>query len=371
MGEILIRNGALFRCLALAFTVPLLAEVEPPWPDPGPPSTRDLFPLNLVPLTYRPVGANTIGKGEWRFSFQVTRSNTFEFSDLIKDRLGRDSSGRISVDQAGTEKFARSLPNEPLVYFFDAEIQRTEFSLRYGMTQNTDVAVTMGWQSIGGGFMDGLIEDFHKLGFEQTGRNAIAQNQLTTAIIQKGQVIYFSQTPVRYRPVDPVLAIIHRFYEDSNLTLSFLGALQIPATTFEGQFRSNWDSSAGLVLQWRPRHNQVINGGAAYLRREMRGGNGVNPFLIKDQIAGHLGWEWQGWRRIRPFLVLVYHDGLTSQGPGATLDKPSVNHDLGVHVRLSDRVALTCSYINNITHNENTSDMGLALRLAVRPGKRK
>jgi len=366
MGEILIRNGTIFQCLALAFTAPLLAEVESPWPDPGPPSTRDLFPLNLVPLTYRPVGANTIGKGEWRFSFQVTRSNTFEFSDLIKDRLGRDSSGRISVDQAGTEQFARSLPNEPLVYFFDGEIQRTEFSLRYGVTQNTDMAFTLGWQSIGGGFLDGLIEDFHKLGFEQTGRNAIAQNQLTTAIIQKGQVIYFSQTPVRYRPVDPVLALIHRFYEDSNLSLSFLGALQLPLTTFVGQFRSNWNSSAGLVLQWRPTHSQVINGGAAYLRRGMRGGNGLNPFLIKDQIAGHLGWEWQGWRRVRPFLVLVYHDGLTSQGPGATLDKPSVNHDLGVHIRLSERVALTFSYINNITHNENTSDMGLALRLTMR-----
>lgn len=361
------RNGALLCCLGLTFTVPLLAEAEIPWPDPGPPSTRDLFPLNLVPLTYRPVGANTIGKGEWRFSFQVTRSNTFEFSDLIKDRLGRDSSGRITIAQAGAEKFATTLQNEPLIYFFDAEVQRTEFSFRYGMTPNTDVAMTLGWQSIGGGFMDGLIEDFHKLGFEQTGRNAIAQNQLTIAIIQKGKVIYFSQTPVRYRPVDPVLAVIHRVYDDSNLTLSFLGAMQIPATTFEGQFRSNWDSSAGLVLQWRPTHNQAINGGAAYLRRGLRGGNGVNPFLIKDQIAGHLGWEWQRWRRVRPFLVLVYHDGLTSQGPGATLDKPSVNHDLGVHVRLSECVALTFSYINNITHNENTSDMGLALRLSVRP----
>jgi hypothetical protein len=93
----------------------------------------------------------------------------------------------------------------------------------------------------------------------------------------------------------------------------------------------------------------------------------VNPFLIKDQIAGHLGWEWRGWARVRPFLVLVYHDGLTSQGPGATLDRPSVIHDLGLHLRLGPKVAATFSYINNITHNENTADMGLSLRLAVRP----
>ncbi len=359
------RVSMLSLCGSLVFG--LAAQAEAPWPDPGPPSTRDQFPLNLVPLTYRPVGANTIGQGAWRFSFQVTRSNTFEFSDLIKDRFGKDSSGRISVDQAGTAQFASSLPNEPLVYFFDAEIQRTEFSFRYGLTPATDLAMTLGWQSVGGGFMDGLIEDFHKLGFEQTGRNAIAQNQLTIAIIQKGQVIHFTQTPVRFRPVDPVLAVIHRLYEDPSLTLSFLGAVQIPATTFAGEFRSNWDSSADVIFQWRPTHNQAFNGGVAYLRRDMKGGNGVNPFLIKDQIAGHLGWEWQGWSRVRPFLVLVYHDALTSQGPGATLDKPSVIHDLGVHVRLGARTAMTFSYINNITHNENTADMGLALRLTVRP----
>ncbi len=353
--------------LGLLLALPLLAGPEEPWPDPGPPSSRDLFPLNLVPLTYRPLGADTVGKGRWRVSFQVTRSNTFEFSDLIKDRLGHDTSGRITVGPVGTAQFAASLPDEPLLFFFDAEVQRTDLGFRYGLTASTDVAVNLGWQSIDGGFMDGLIEGFHQFGFEQTGRTAIARDQLTAVIIQKGRVVHFTQTAVRARPVDPAVAVIHRFYADPKLSVSFLGALQIPATTFAGEFRSDWDSSAGLSFQWRPTPRQAINGGGAYLRRGMTGGVGPNPFLIKDQIAGHLGWEWRGWPRVRPFLVLVYHDALTSQGPGATLDKPSVIHDLGVHVRLGPRSALTFSYLNNITHNENTADMGLALRITVTP----
>jgi hypothetical protein len=361
----MIRSSA--GCLLLAAALPLAAGSDDTWPDPGPPSSRDLFPLNLVPLIYRPAGAVPVGKGQWRVSFQVTRSNTFEFSDLIKDRLERDTSGRITVSPAGTTQFAASLPNEPLLFFFDGEVQLTEFSFRYGLTKDTDVSLTLGWRSIDGGFLDGLIEGFHKLGFEQGGREAITRDQLTFAIVQKGQVVYFSQDPVRFHPVDPVVALVHRFYESPRLTVSFLGALQIPATRFGGEFRSNWDSSAGLTFQWQLSPNQVVNGGGAYLRRNIKGGIGQSPFLIKDQIAGHLGWEWRGWSRVRPFLVLVYHDGLTSQGPGATLDKPSVIHDLGMHVRLSARTALSFSYINNITHNENTSDMGLALRLAVRP----
>jgi len=360
----MIRTG--IARLLIAITLPLAAEADEPWPDPGPPSSRDLFPLNLVPLSYRPLGAKTVGEGQWRISFQATRSNTFEFSDLIKDRLSKDASGRITVDQAGAAQFAHSMPNEPLIYFFDAEVQRTELSFRYGLTPATDVALTLGWQSLDGGFMDGLIEAVHKLGFEQAGRSAIARDQLTFAIVQKGQVIYFSQEPVRFHAVDPVVAILHRFHEDPRLTVSFFGALQIPATRFAGELRSDWDSSAGLTFQWQPSPTQVIHGGGAYLRRTIRGGAGRNPFLIKDQIAGHLGWEWRGWSRVRPFLVLVYHDSLTSQGPGATLDKPSVIHDVGMHVRLGPRTALTFSYLNNITHNENTSDMGLAVRLAVK-----
>lgn len=361
----MIRSRAL--CLLLALAPPLVAGPGEPWPDPGPPASRDLFPLNLVPLSYRPLGAKTVGAGQWRISLQATRSNTFEFSDLIKERLPRDPSGRITVDRSGATQFAASMPNEPLIYFFDAEVQRTEFGFRYGLTRDTDLALTLGWQSLEGGFMDGLIEAVHRLGFEQAGRSAIARNQLTFAIVQKGQVIYFSQEPVRFHAVDPVVAVLHRCYEDSRLTVSFIGAVQIPATRFAGEFRSDWDSSAGLTFQWEPSSAQAIHGGGAYLRRSIRGGLGATPFLIKDQIAGHLGWEWRGWSRVRPFLVLVYHDALTSQGPGATLDKPSVIHDLGVHVRLGPRTALTFSYLNNLTHNENTADMGLAVRLAVRP----
>lgn len=353
-------------CL-LVLGLPLMARAEAPWPDPGPPATRDLFPLNLVPLSYRPVGAVPLGQGQWRVAFGLTHSNTFEFSDLIKDRLGRDASGRISVNQAGVAQFAASLPDEPLLFFFDGEVQRTELSFRYGLLPHTDLGLTLGWQGLGGGFLDGLVEGFHQLGFEQTGRTAIARNELTLAVLQKGRVVFFTQTPIRFRPVDPVVSVIHRLYEDHGLTLSLMGALQIPATEAMGNFRSDWDSSAGLLFQWQPSTQQAVHGGGAYLRRGARGGDGVNPFLIKDQIAGHLGWEWRGWARVRPFLVLVYHDALTSQGPGATLDKPSVIHDLGLHVRLGPKAAATFSYINNITHNENTADMGLSLRLSVRP----
>lgn len=337
-----------------------------PWPDPGPPSTRDLFPLNLIPLTYRPIGADTLGKGNWRVSLQVTRSNTFEFSDLVKDLLQHDTQGRIVVDHAGVTAFAQAHREEPLIYYFDAEIQRTEFHVRYGVTPSTDLAVTFAWQGIDGGFLDGLIEEFHKLGFNQTGRSGIAKDQLALFVIQKGEVVVFSQEPVRVHPEDPVLTLIQRIHEDPNLTVSLVGAIQPPLTRWQGVYQSNWDSSAGLVFRWRPTLRLVIDGGAAYLRRGLKG-SVPNAFFIKDQLAAHLGGEWRAWGKVRPYLVLIGTNRITSPQPGSKLDRPSMLIDLGANFRLNSRTALTLSYINNISHNENTADMGIALRLAVRP----
>lgn len=359
------------RSLALAAPALTLAlQASPPspsdWPDPGPPSTRDLFPLNLIPLTYRPIGASTLGQGNSLVSLQITRANTFEFSELIKNLLTQDAQGRIAIDRAGTQAFAAAHASEPLLYFFDGEIQRTELRACYGVSRSTDLGLTLSWQSVGGGYLDGLIESVHKLGFEQAGRSNVVKDQLAIVVIQKGHVVLFVEGGARAHPEDPLITVKHRWHETADLTLSFQGALQVPLTNWDGAYKSNWDSSASLLFQWRPSRNQAVDGGVAYLRRSLRQ-QGPAPFFIKDQVAAHFGWEWRGWSRVRPYILLVGTGGITPPGPGTTLDKPSLIHDLGLHLRVTRRSALTFSYINNITHNENTADMGIALRLSVRP----
>lgn len=336
------------------------------WPDPGLSSTRDLFPLNLTPLTYRPTGATTLGRGNSMVALQVTRGNTFEFSNLIKDLLNNTTrQGRISPDRALVQRLAQAYAGEPLIYYFDGEVQRTEIHFKVGVTDSTDLGLTLAWQGMNGGFLDSLIEDVHDLGFQQAGRTDLEKNQMTLFVIQKGQVIFFSQDPVRIHPEDPVLTVVQRFYETPWLTVSAFGKLQVPMTQWYG-FQSDWDSSVGMALQWRPNPRLVVDGGAAYLRRALKR-YGPDPFFIRDQVAGHLGFEWRGWRWARPYLVLAATSGITTPDPGTKLDKLSLTHDLGVHLRLDANKALTLSYINNISHNENTADMELAVKLTVRP----
>ena len=353
-------------CLVLASMPSMAQATGAPWPDPGPPATRDLFPLNLTPLTYRPIAAPTLGQGEWRYSLQATEANTFEFSDPIKDLLAKDTSGRIAIDAAEAQRLAQQFPREPLLFFFDGEVTRWDLSARYGLSDTTDLGFSLTWQGYGGGFLDQLIENFHKLGFEQTGRTAIVRNELTFTAIQNGKVVFFTQTPLEAKFEDPTIALIHRFYQTERWTFSWLGVVKIPLTRDFGLYESDWDSSAALEAQWRPSSRQAVDMGVAYVRRGLRN-PGPDPFFIKDQVAGHIGWEWLSSGRVRPFLVLVAQSGLTPPAHGDKLDKPSLIHDLGVHIRLGAATALTFSYINNITHNENTADMGFALRLSVRP----
>ena len=352
--------------LAAMLLMGMAAAAQETWADPGPSSTRDMFPLNMFALTYHPIGATTLDRGQGLVSLQIARANTFEFSNLIKNHLSQDAQGRTNVDLAGATAFAAANPKEPLIFFFDCEIQRSELQFKYGATASTELGVTFAWQGISGGYLDGPIEAFHKLGFEQTGRSGIVKNQVALVVIQKGHVVLFNQETVLAHPMDPVLTVLHRLYEGPALTLSLVGILQLPLTRWSSLYQSNWNTSAGLVWQVRPSDSQVFDGGVAYLRRALKH-YGPDPFFIKDQVAGHLGWEYRGWRGLRPYLILLGTSGITTPEPGATLDKPSLLHDLGVHVRLGSAMALTLSYINNISHNENTADMAIALRLSVRP----
>lgn len=337
----------------------------PEWPDPGLPATRDMFPLNLISIPYTPLRATPLGQGNSLISLQVVRSNTFEFSGLIKSLLEPDLHGRVKVDRVGAETLAREHPDEPLIYFFDMEVQRTVLDFRVGLTPKTDLGLALAWQGTSGGLLDNVIEGFHQLGFKQVGRENIANDQLSIVVIQRGEVVVFSQRSTRAHPEDPILTVLQRIHESADWTISLSGSLKVPLTRWNGVYRSDWDASASLLCQWRPSEHHTIDLGGGYLRRGIKDG-GPSPFFIKDQGAGHLGWEWRRWPWVRPYFLLIGTSGLVSAEPGSKLHKSALIHDVGIHLRLGKSTALTLSYINNISHNENTADVGVALRLSVR-----
>ncbi|HEX9011479.1 MAG TPA: DUF3187 family protein [Holophagaceae bacterium] len=333
----------------------------------GPFPTREMFPLFLLPMVYQPVDPTPLGRGHWRVSLDHMQANTFEFSDILKEQAPRDAEGRIAITRDFVLAHASEYSQIPLMFFFDEEIARTSLRVRYGLTDRTDIWLELPYQSQGGGFLDGLIEDFHKLGFEQFGRDFVKKNQVTMMVMTYGHLDFYSDQSVRGKTQDPTLGVLHRISGGPTWTLSAYLSLKPPLTTTYGVFRSGWDHAAGLTGRWQPSPRHVFYGGFGFIRRP--GGSAAYNTMafgsFRDAWGGHGTWEYRRWRKIRPFLQLYLESGFLPKQPYQKLDRPSLQHDLGFHWQLGKATVFTFRYLNNITHNENTADMGFGISLTT------
>lgn len=347
------------RILPLALVASALAAQDF---DPGPAPTRDLFPLRLMTLGLQPISGKPVGEGRWQVAFHSTRANVFEFSDLLKADPPRSVGGRLVPDRAYWEGYAAAHPNEPFVFWFDAEIIRTTLRIRYGLGPRTDVFTEGAWESQTGGTLDSVIERFHSAtGFKQFGRDLVARHQFSIATLAGGKVAFYRDSPTRRKPQDPVLGVVHQLADGLSLTAT----VKAPLTTTYDAYRAGWDAQLGLSGWWRGGGHREFTWGAAYTHRG-KGNEAYKAVGFVDELGLHGGIRWRTASRFQPYLQLQLMSGFTGKRPGATFDRPSFQHDLGVHWRFGAATALTLRYVNNISHNENTMDMAFAAGVTAR-----
>jgi hypothetical protein len=327
-----------------------------------------MFPLYLATMAYQPVDPTPAGPGRWRFSLDHIRANTFEFSDILKDQAPRDAQGRVTITRDFVLSHASEYTSVPLVFFFDEEISRTTARLRYGISESTDVWAELPFQSHGGGFLDSVIEGFHSLGFEQFGRDRVARNQLTLVVMSHGVLDFYNDQGIRGKTQDPTVGVVQQLAKGRTWGLSVAASLKPPLTTSYGVYRGGWDYSLGLTGRWQPASRHMFYFGGAFIGRPP-GSTAYNHLAFGDFRNGwgaHGTWEYRRWPRFRPFLQLYAQSGYLPTQPYQKLDRPSLQHDLGFHWPLGKKSTVTFRYLNNITHNENTADMGLGLSLDTR-----
>jgi hypothetical protein len=331
----------------------------------GPPATREMFPLYLISMSYQPADPTPLGPGRWRISLNHIQANTFEFSDVFKQQTPRDAQGRMKVTRAYVEAHASEYAHLPLVFLFDEETAQTSLRVRRGVTEQTDLWVELTFSSLGGGYLDGSIETFHKIGFEQFGRDRVLKDQITLVVMERGNLRFYSDRFVRGKPQDPLLGLVHRLLQDRGVTLSVALSVKPPLTTAYNIYQSGWDHGVSLAGRWEPQGNHRFYFGGGYVRRPV-GNAAFREFPegnFRDGIGAHVTWERRSRSRVRPFIQLFWQSGYLHPQPGQKLDRASLQHDLGVHWTLSNRTSLTLRYLNNITHNENTADMGIGFSL--------
>ena len=333
----------------------------------GPFPTREMFPLFLAPMAYQPVDPTPLGCGRWRVSLDHIRANVFEFSDVFKGQSNRDPAGRVTVTRDFVQAHAAEFRPIPLLFFLDEEIVRTSLRVRYGLSEKTDLWAELPFQSHTGGYLDGIIEGFHSLGFEQYGRDRVVRNQLTLMVMTHGELQFYNDQPIRGKTQDPTVGVIHRVVSGSTWNLSTYVALKPPLTSTYGIYRSGWDHTVGVTTRWQPSQCHVFYAGVGFIRRP--GGNyAYNTVAFGSMGDGwglHGTWEYRRWRHVRPFFQLYAQSGYLPKQPNLKFDRPSLQHDLGIHWQFRRNATFTFHYLNNITHNENTADMGLGLSLTT------
>jgi len=350
------------RRLALACLAQMGLLAEAPLHEMGPPATREMFPLFLPPMAYQPADPKPLGRGQWRWGLHWMQANTFQFSDVFDQNPPRDTQGRVAVTRAYVEARLGDYADLPTVYFFDEEITRFEVEGRYGLTEDTDLWVRLPVQNHTGGFLDPLIEGFHKIGFEQFGRDLVLQNQLTLVVVQYGKLTFFNNQKILGKPQDPVLGITHRFLAHGPWTLSATASLKPPLTRTYEVYQSGWDQSYGLTGAWWNGGRHAVYAGASYLRRP-HGSPDYNTIGFRAGVGAHATWEYRRWPHLQPFLQLYWQSGFLAAKPHQAFDRPSLQHDLGVHWHWTPHTTLSLHYQNNISHEGNTADMGLGLSL--------
>jgi hypothetical protein len=327
-----------------------------------------MFPLFLGTLVYQPVDPTPLGAGHWRVALDHIRANTFEYSDVYQ---GIPPEG----PPVGRERITRDLlaliagwyPDRPVLFYFDDEVVRTALRLRVGLGENTDAWAELPLVSHTGGILDGPIEAFHHLGFAQFGRNRVRKNELTLAVAVHGQVTFYTEEASRGKAQDPTFGVMHRFLAGPRGELSAYLVVKPPLTTMFGVYGTGWDHGFGLTARWQVDQNHVWYAGVGFIRRP----KGNLPFTTTafGRMTGGWGahgtWEYRRWRRLRPYVQLYAQSGFLQEQPLQNLHRPSLQHDVGCHWLFRPNAALTLRYLNNLTHNQNTADMGLGLNLTV------
>lgn len=335
----------------------------------GPLPTREMFPFFLVSQAYQPVDPTPLGKGDWRIDLVHMRANTYELSEVFKHRLPSGPDGRLVVTRAYVEAHAGDYADQPFVFLVDEEVMRVEMCLRVGTGPDTDLWARLPVQSHEGGELDDLIEGFHKLGFKQFGRDLVTPNQKTLLVLRNGKVLFFNQEEIQFKVQDPTFGVTHRILERNGCRLAAYVSVKPPMTTSYGTLRSGLDPAVGLSLRWEPGPRNLWYAGLGGIWRT-RGSLDYNQVFDRGFRSGtgaHLGWEWRALPTFHPFIQLYWQSGWLPFHPGQKLDRPSLQHDLGVHWFLWPRTTVTFRYLNNISHNANTADMGFGFTLSYRP----
>ena len=190
----------------LFFPSPARAQEEPEPVYYGLLRSRDLTPFGFLRLDMRPAYAVAIEPGSFAVEAELDFQNTWALTpEVEKYLINLESEDRRDLGPADVAAI-QALPGEN--YLVDMESAQLDFTLHYKFTETFTGYLTASVVSYHGGFMDGLIEEFHDVfGFSSFGRPAASQNDVNVIYDLNQMQLAFFDAPVDGGFTDPVVGL--------------------------------------------------------------------------------------------------------------------------------------------------------------------
>ena len=317
---------------------------------------RDMTSFGFVRLDMRQSPATFATSERPSMEFDFGYQNTWALSEDVERYL--QSRPRGALTQADVANI-RALPGEQ--FLIDAEVALLDVTFNYPITNRFSTYATLSAASYHGGFMDGVIENFHSaFDFEDVGRPGLTRNQVNLLYDLKG-VQYTELDRASDRGLlDPVLGLRYVLMPNPNsLNVVLDTAIKVPLGGDVFFSTGRVDVGAQLTAQWHMgRHAFYGSGALVYY------GGSPAPFNDPSQIVptGIVGYEFR-WLQNTNLIAQFYVSRSTVRGEQTELDElrsSKYQISLGVRHRLQ-RGYLSAAFTENLQHHNNTPDFGFQI----------
>jgi hypothetical protein len=310
----------------------------------GPLEVRDEWLLAQSRLTLPSTSPDPLGKGETRLRLHLDWGNDFGWS---QDRAGESPKDRR--------------------FLVDGEHRSLGIDLRHGLRDDLDLAFRLPIHWRGGGFLDDVIDGFHRavtrpLGLPDNDRGRFATNRFRVegrdqalrrlALTSTGSGVGNLELDVRWACAGSA---------DRPWTAALVGRVVLPTAT--GPFRTGGVDAAGqaVVARRLGRRWDVYLGGGASRYGRVR----VGDFVYRRwRASGFLAVEWRAFSA----LSLVVEADAGSRLVANVARLPGVHSYLTVGGRLllAGATVLEGGFRENIVHQQATTDFGVFFGLGRR-----
>jgi len=355
------------------FAVLLLTAISAPWANAADPSFhgllrgRDMTPFGYLRLDMRPGSPGDLEPGHWNIETDFGYQNTWATSPEVEKYLNK-LQGRRELGPAELQAI-RDLPGEN--YLVDLELAQFDVALNYQVTDKWGGYVILSGASFGGGMLDGVIENFHKLIDNPTfGRPATSRNDYNVLFDLKSSQYAVYEEPSHGGLLDPVLGVRYtQRFNDERWKLTLESAIKVPLSS-RAKALSTGHADVGLQasLQRRSGRNAFYLNLAAVYYAGMDDLVTEPKRILPTLVAGYE-------RRLTPRTNLILQGYVSEsvyereQTDLNELTGSKILLSAGVHHRRGPHL-LTFALTENIGNINNTPDIGVQVGWSINPGWR-